>query len=222
MRNQPRYVLTGLTLLVCAALGGCSGFFINPTVSSIFVSPASVTVAVGGTSQLTATATYSDGTQSPITSSSLGWSSSDTTIATITSPGGLVTGVASGTATLTATYQGVSGTATATVSPQNVTSLCINTTQGSASCSQTTATISGAPATLQFFAYANGSPSQDVTTAVSWSSSITSVATIATGVGTGSGLVTSVTTGQTNITASITNTTTGQIVSSQTVVLTVQ
>jgi hypothetical protein len=75
---------------------------------------------------------------------------------------------------------------------------------------------------LPFFAYANGSPSQDVTTAVSWNSSNSSVATIATGIGTGSGVVTSVTTGTTNITATITNTTTNQLVSSQTIVLTVQ
>ncbi len=207
---------------LCVTLGSCSGFFINPTVSSIFISPAAATVAVGGTVQLTATATYSDGTQSTITSSSLGWSSSSTD-ATISSPGGLVTGVASGTATITATYQGVSGTATVTVSPQNVTSLCITTTEGSASCSQITATISGVggPA-LPFFAYANGSPLNDVTTAVSWSSSNTNVATITTGIGTGSGEATSVSAGTTNITATITNTTTNQLVSSQTILLTVQ
>jgi uncharacterized protein YjdB len=216
-----RFLQTGLALFVCVLLGSCSGFFISPTVSSIFISPASATVAVGGTVQLSATATYSDGTQSTITSSGLGWSSSDSTIATVTSPGGLVRGIATGSATITASFQGGTGTATVTVSPQNVTSLCINTTQGTASCSQTTATISGAPATLQFFAYANGSASNDVTQAVTWSSSNTSVATISSGLGSGNGLVTSITAGTTNIKATITNTTTGAVISSQTIVLTV-
>jgi trimeric autotransporter adhesin len=215
-----RLLQTGLALLVCAFLGSCHGFFINPTVSSIYVNPASATVAVGGTVQLTATATYSDGTQSTITSSNLGWSSSDTTIATITSPGGLVRGIATGSATITASYQGGSGTATVTVSPSNVTSLCITTTQGSASCSQTTATISGTPGTLQFYAYANGSASNDVTTAVSWSSSNTTVATIGSG-SSSAGLVSATTAGTTSITATITNTSTGAVIRSQTIVLTV-
>jgi hypothetical protein len=210
----------GLTLLLCVTWG-CSGFFINPTVSSIFVTPASATVAVSNTVQLIATARYSDGSSNTLSGSSVGWSSSDNTIATVNS-GGLVTGVATGTATITVTSQGVTSTASITVTPTNVTTLSITTTQGSTN-PQSTATISGAPATLQFYAYGNGSTIDDLTQAVTWTSSNTSVATISSGLsGGGNGLATSVAAGTTNITAKITNTQTQTVVTSNTIVLTVQ
>jgi Bacterial Ig-like domain (group 2) len=223
MSHRRRWLLaTGIAILLCLTCAGCSGFFISPSISSIYITPPSSTIAVNNTVQLTATATYSDGSQNKLSGETLGWSTSAATIATITSPGGLVTGVATGTATITATAQGVAGTGTVTVTPTNVTSISITTTQGSTT-PQSTATIAGAPATLQFYAYANGSSNQDLTNAVTWSSSSTSVATISSGLGTGgNGLATSVAAGTTNITATITNTTSGTLVTSNTIVLTVQ
>lgn len=224
--NRPtrlrRLALTITTCLVLSlSLSSCGGFFIKPTISSIYVQPSSVTVGVGQSTPLAAYATYSDGTQNQVSGSSVGWTSSATNVATVTSPGGSVTGVAIGSATVTASAQGVSGTATVTVTLANITSLVINTTQGSTQ-NQTTAQLAGAPATLQFYAYANGSAQNDVTQAVTWSSSNTSVATISTGLTSGNGLATSVSAGTTNITATTTNSATGQVVSSQTIVLTVQ
>lgn len=216
-----RVVFTaGLAVILCGTWG-CSGFFINPSLSSIFVSPASSTVAVNNTVQLTATGTYSDGTQKTISGETVSWSSSDNTIATITSPGGLVRGVASGTASITVSAQGITGTATVSVSPQNVTTLSITTTQGSTT-PQNTAVISGVPGTLQFFAYANMSASQDVTTAVTWNSSNTSVATIGSGASGSAGLLSATTAGTTTVTATITNTATGQLITSNSCVVTVQ
>ena len=217
-----RSVLTaGFALLLCVTWG-CSGFFINPSISSIFITPASATLAVSDKVQLTATARYSDGSSNTISGTEVGWSSSDDTIASVTSPGGEVTGVATGTAVITCTSQGVTATASITVTPMNVTSLSITTTQGSTN-PQSTATISGAPATLQFYAYANGSTLDDVTQAVAWTSSNTNVATISSGLSNGgNGLATSVAAGTTTITATITNTTTGTRVTSNTIVLTVQ
>lgn len=209
----------GCAIFLCLAWAGCNGFFVNPSISSIYVTPAAATIAINNTVQLTATATYSDGSTSTLTGSSAGWTSSDTTIATVTSPGGLVTGVSTGSATITVSAQGASSTATVTVSPSNVTSIVITTTQGSTS-PQSTASISGAPATLQFYAYANGLSSDDLTNAATWISSSTSVATISTGLSSGSGLVTSVAPGTTNITASIA--TTSGTVTSNTIVLTVR
>ncbi len=190
---------TGIAILLCLAWAGCTGFFINPSISSIFITPASTTIAVNGTQQLTATGTYSDGSRQPLSGSNVGWSSSDDTIVTI-SNGGLVTGVATGTATITATSQGVSGTGSVTVTVQNLTTISITTTQGS-TLPQSTATMTGIPSTLQFYAYANGSANQDITNAVTWSSSNTAVATISTGLSSGSGVATSVATGTTVITA---------------------
>ncbi len=221
-RVRRRLLLTvAVSLALSPFLTSCSGFFISPSISSIFIQPSSVTVGVGQMASLSAFATYSDGTQKQISGSSVGWTSSATNIATVTSPGGSVTGVAIGSASITANSQGVIGTATVTVTPANITTLVITTTQGSTS-PQTVATLSGVPNTLQFFAYANGSASNDVTDAVTWTSSNTSVATISSGLSSGNGLATSVATGTTNITATTTNSTTGQVVNSQTIVLTVQ
>ena len=210
---------TGIAILLCLAWAGCSGFFINPSISSIFITPASTTIAVNGTQQLTATGTYSDGSRQPLSGSTVGWSSSNDTVATITN-GGLVTGVATGTATITATAQGVSGTASVTVTVQNLTSISITTTQGS-TLPQSTASMSGIPSTLQFYAYANGSASQDITNAVTWSSSNTGVATISTGLSSGgNGVATSVATGTTVITATSAGST-GTVTSNR-ITLTVQ
>lgn len=212
---------TVFPILVCLAMAGCSGFFVNPSISSIYITPPSATVAIGNTVQLTATAAYSNGTQNLIQGSSVGWSSSSSDVATITSPGGLVTGVSTGTATVTVSSQGVSSTASITVTPTNVTTLSITTTQGSTN-QQSTATISGAPATLQFYAYGNNTSTNDLTQAVTWTSSNRQVATISSGLSTGNGLATSVAAGVTNITATLLNTTTNTVISSNTIVLTVQ
>ena len=212
---------TAFTILVCLAMAGCGGFFVNPSISSIYVTPPSSTIAIGNTVQLNATARYSDGTSNTIQGSSVGWSSSSADVATVTSPGGLVTGVATGTATITVSDQGVTTTANVTVTPTNITSLVITTTQGSTN-QQSTATISGAPATLQFYAYGNNQSTNDLTQAVTWTSSNTQVATISSGLTSGNGLATSVAAGTTNITATLVNTTNNTVISSQTIVLTVQ
>ena len=219
VHHRRRLVLaTGIAILLCLTWAGCNGFFINPTISSIFITPSAATISgVGNTQQLTASANYSDGSQSKL--SSVGWSSSNTSVATV-SNGGLVTAVAIGTATITATAQGVMGTATVSVTPQNVTTIAITTTQGSTN-PQSTATISGVPNVLQFYAYANMSSSQDITDAVTWKSSNTNVATISTGLSSGlNGIATSVAAGTTVITASTTSN--GILVTSNSITLTVQ
>jgi hypothetical protein len=226
-------ITTGLAFVLCVSMGSCSGFFISPSISSIFITPSAATISAGNTVQLTATARYSDGSQKTISGDQVGWTSSATNVATVTSPGGLVMGVSTGTATITASSQGVNSTASVTVTPENVTSVSITTTQGDASGSQSTATISGVPNTLQFYAYANGSgtPANDLTQAVTWTSSNTNVATISTGLSgngcmtnnvTMSGCATSVAKGTTNIVATIINTTNNTKITSNTIVLTVQ
>lgn len=217
MRRGP-VLGTGLSIVLCLMSASCTGFFINPSISSIFITPSAVTVAISGTQQLAATGTFSDGSRQPLSGSTVGWSSSDDTVASI-SNGGLVTGIGTGTATMTATDQGISGTASVTVTVQNLTSIIITTTQGSTN-PPGTATISGVPATLQFYAYANGQATQDITNAVTWTSSNTSVATISSGLSSGSGLATSVAPGTTNITAQSPGST--GTVTSNTIVLTVQ
>lgn len=71
---------------------------------SISVFPSAVYLGVGQTQQLTVTAIMSDGSTRDVTASA-GYVSSDASVATV-SPGGLITGVAQGTAVVTVSYQG--------------------------------------------------------------------------------------------------------------------
>src|SRR5439155_785581 len=81
-------------------------------VAAVTVSPASATIAVGGTRQLSAVTKDSAG--GTLTGRVVTWSSSNTAVATVNSSG-LVTGVAAGSATITATSEGKSSTAAITV-----------------------------------------------------------------------------------------------------------
>src|SRR5271169_159336 len=110
--------LAALAMLALAV--SCTGFFQNPTVSTITIDPPTPSVAVGANLQLTAAATYNDGSTGNLkggTSCSGNvacWSSSDTSVATVTT-GGLLTGVSVGTTTVTAASGSITGTTTATV-----------------------------------------------------------------------------------------------------------
>lgn len=120
--------LTGtLAFLLALALTiSCTGFFQNPVLTTITVDPPTPSVNQGATQQMTATGTYQDGSTSTLTGgtscsgNTVCWSSSDTTVATITT-GGLLTGVAQGTSTITAASGAITGTTTATVDLTNVT-----------------------------------------------------------------------------------------------------
>ena len=106
-------------LLLFAMAIGCTGFFVNPTLTSLTVGP-TATINQGQTLQMSAVGTYNDGSTQTL-SSGVFWSSSDTGIATI-STGGLVTGVSPGDATINASSGAVSGSTTVTVS-LNVTAI---------------------------------------------------------------------------------------------------
>jgi hypothetical protein len=87
----------------------------GPTLVSISVQPASVTLNVGDTRTLTATGNFSDGSSRPLVPvDGLTWTSSNDPVATINVTGA-VTGVAPGSAQITASAQGRSDTANVTV-----------------------------------------------------------------------------------------------------------
>ena len=81
-------------------------------VASVTVSPASASVPVGQTVQLTATPKDASGT--PLAGRVVTWASSNMAVATVNGSG-LVTGVVAGSATITATSEGQSGPAAITV-----------------------------------------------------------------------------------------------------------
>jgi uncharacterized protein YjdB len=252
-RVRQRPVLTvAVALFLSAYLTSCGGgFFLHPSLSNTFIDPASATLAKSKTVQLAVRGMYSDGSQQQVNEDSVTWSSSDPTIATVSSSGGLVTGASAGTATITATTTATipgtgchvvvsinngsptlakictgnsTETLTATVNV-NVTDSDVNrtviNTTQGSTLSQNTATIPAAPAALQFYAYANGDASNDLTESVTWASSNPAVATISNGLSSGNGLATIVAAGTTNITATTTNSA-GQVVHSQTIALKVQ
>lgn len=83
-------------------------------VARISVTPASASVTVGGTAQLTAVAYDSAG--AVLLGKTIAWSSSATTVASVTATG-TVTGISAGAATITAAAEGKQATATVTVLP---------------------------------------------------------------------------------------------------------
>jgi hypothetical protein len=156
----------------------------TPTLQSITVTPAAVTIGVGATQQYTATGTYSDGSMKTLTTET--WDSSETSIATISATG-LATTVAAGSTTITASCNEISGTTPLTVSAATLLSIAV-TPAG--------ATIP-AGGTEQYTAtgtYSDGTMGTLPTEI--WSSSNTSIAAISS-----TGLATAVAVGTTTITA---------------------
>ena len=77
-----------------------------PSLSSITITPSITSLGIDATQQLAATGKYSDGSSKDLTST-VTWSSSSNSLATVSS-GGLVTGVKSGSISITATDNSIS------------------------------------------------------------------------------------------------------------------
>jgi hypothetical protein len=146
---------------------GCRGFFVNPTLTTVTVGPTGFNLPVGSTQQMTATGTYNDGSTKTLTSGVV-WTSSDPTVATVT-VGGLVTGVAAGTATITAQSGTITGQSSITVSLTNVTGITITPTTGNVKTNGGTvtfkalATISGSSTPIDVSAQVNWTIAPDTT-----------------------------------------------------------
>ena len=193
----------GLALCLCCAMllmPGCGG---GPsttpppgvTLTAITVAPLNQSAPVGGTLQFTATGHYSDGSTQDITTG-VTWTSSDTTIATISNASGsngLATGVARGSATIQATQGTPFGKATFNIT-EPLTMITISPANASVA--------NGIP--QQFTAlgtYADNSTG-DVTSLATWSSTSTSVATIS-NVSAFNGLASTLSAGSTTIQATL-------------------
>ena len=141
------------------------------TLNAIDVGPPS-TIAVGTTAQLTATGVFSDGTTLDLTSA-VSWTTSDGAVAVVgnaASSAGLVTGVSVGSATITATLQGVSGSAPVTVTSAILSSITItpiNPSIATGTSEQLTATG----------VYSDGRTA-DLTNLASWTSSDNAIAQV--------------------------------------------
>ena len=130
------------------------------TLQAVNVLPANPSQTLPFTLQMSAIGTFSDGSTSSLPNSALTWSSGTPATATIDT-NGILTGVAAGTSTITATDGAVSGSTTLTVSAAGTVAVTI---------SPTSATVA-LNALQQFTASVTGSSN----TAVTWSASCGSI-----------------------------------------------
>ena len=158
------------------------------TLNSITVSPATPTIPVNTTQQMTATGIYSDGSSGDITAL-VSWNSSTIANATV-SAAGLVTGVAGGSSAITATLGSVMGTATVTVSAPTITAISVSP-------DDMTLPIGVGEQYTVSAVYSDGSI-QDLVSGVTWGSSDPSIASVD-----GNGLATTVAAGTATITATV-------------------
>jgi trimeric autotransporter adhesin len=198
MANHRRSSL-GIILATAAVVlvVGCNGFFIDPTLTAISVSPSAATISpcsapvagISCTVQLQATGTFNDGSTGQ---TSVTWTSSNTAIASVNT-GGLVSGVSAGSATISAASGSVTpGTSSISVCGVSATSISIT--------GPTTASLSATPSSLVYTA--TGTSGQgNITSQVIWQSSNTSVATISNQSGTSGQITGLLSQGTTNITA---------------------
>lgn len=163
------YVLS-VTAAACGGGGGGGGNGPSRTLAAVAITGNTAFTGAGQTSQLTARAQYSDSSSDEVTSQAT-WASSNQAVATV-GPTGIVTSQAGGSATITATFQGVTGSAGVTVAQPQVQQLAITgntifTTRNQTSQLTATATLAGGA-------------TQNVTATATWAVTNTAVASIST------------------------------------------
>lgn len=184
-------LVTGLapgSALITATSEGVSGSatvtVTPPPVVTVQVTLAAATIPSGGTTQ--ASAALRDAAGNTLSGRVITWVSSNQAIATVTASG-LITGVAQGDATITATSEGVSGAATVTVILPPVATVTANS-------AQTTLTVGGTTQVNATLRDASGTTLSERT--ISWATSSSAIATVSP-----TGLVTAVSAGVVSITA---------------------
>ena len=157
---------------VNAAMTGMSGHAVltvqPPNMTAIQITPSSISLPLGTSKQVNATATFSDGTTSNVTSS-VSWATSPSAIATVTASG-MVHSLATGSFSITATSGSISGSLNAAVTTAALQSLQVLPTSASIP--------KGTSQSFTAMAIYSDSSKQDVTSSATWQSSNTSVATV--------------------------------------------
>ena len=193
MRINPSKLIHGAVFLALAFLSACGGGgggdATAPTLTSIAITPASATIVVASTANLTATGTYSNNSTADITTS-VTWTSAAPSTASVGPNTGVVTGVAAGATTVTATLSGItSNMASITVTASPLTGITVTPSSVSIDTGTTTAfTATGTYADLS---------TGNISGSVTWNSSNTAAATFSGSTATGLSV------GSSNITASL-------------------
>ena len=163
MYSKKSRLIGAIAVFLTLALAvSCKGFFVNPTLTAVSVGPQNPQLTFGQQFQMSATGTYSDGTQRTLTSG-VTWSATSTPAGAVSigQTSGLVTaGSVAGSGTVSASAgscSGCSGSTNVTVVLSGVTS--IQVTGGG----QTIHPTSVTPAYLQAMANVGGDISQFAT-----------------------------------------------------------
>lgn len=179
---------------VTATVQGVSGqttvSAVNLSASQLQIIPATVKLAVGTTTKLTAIVTFSDNSTQDV-SSQVVWSSGSQSIATVDTTG-LVTGVSAGSTTLSANLLPLNITTTTSIQVNNVSATALQVIPA------VTTIAVGTKSQLQAIATFSDGSTQDVSTQAQWSSSNSAIASVDS-----QGLVTGKAIGQATITATL-------------------
>lgn len=193
---QSTGVVTGLssgsTQLTASFGGKTSGasLTVTPaTLVSVTVTPTAATLPIASTQMLTAKATYSDGAVLDVTNSAV-WGSSAPLVASVSANTGVVTGISSGVAVVTAALGGKSGSATLTVPAVTLSAIAVSPALATAKPGDSKNFVATAT-------YSDGSTA-NLTIGAAWTSSTPLVATVVSNTGVASAL----SAGSTIITAS--------------------
>jgi hypothetical protein len=168
-KKRKLQLLAAFTVLLMFAFGaGCRGFFVNPTLNTLTVSPPSPQVQQGTTLQMTATGTFNDGSVSTNVKN-ISWSSTPTSVASINATTGLLTAVSTGSSTITASSANITGTGTVTVVLANVTSIQVSPSS--------TAIITSGTAPFTALATVSGQATKvDITQTATWTLTVNGAA----------------------------------------------
>jgi hypothetical protein len=181
MLRSSRILWLSVALMALGIAPGCTGFFVNPTLSSLAIGPQTQTITAQQTLQMSATGTYSDGTTKDLTGK-VNWSSNTTSCANINS-NGLVSPVKTVTGICTTTISAASGTVTAATTTVTVTAgtpTLITLTASTTTPQSNSSVTFTAKAT-----FPNSSTPQDITNSVTWLVSDTTNLTLTNGSGSG-------------------------------------
>jgi uncharacterized protein YjdB len=172
---------------------------------SLAINASSSEIPLGSTEQLTATGTYSDGSEHDVTSVTA-WTSSQPNIALVSSSG-LVTAEAIGSASVSATVGTVGAQTQFTVTPPALVSIAVNSTR-------TAIPLGETQQLTAIGTYTDGS-TPDLTNTVTWTSSLPNIATVSAG-----GVVTALAVGSTDLQAALSGVTASITLTVQSIALT--
>jgi hypothetical protein len=119
-KQKLRLMGASAALATLALAISCRGFFVNPTVTSVAIGPANLSLAPGTSFHMVATATYSDGSTGDVTGKSV-WFSSNQSVASFPSPGNLTAAAITNLPTFPATTSVQASDGTVSSSQETVT-----------------------------------------------------------------------------------------------------